>query len=495
MQHRPTSSTRAIHTLAHAALLALLAPALHAEPADNTSTPAPGMERVYFDVPLPDGSLSGGFIDLPFVEPALFLQADAPPAPWTTILDNGPVSNRIDLVIVGDGYTEPQLPAYATHAQSAVNALFATQPFSTYKNYFNVHRVDVISPESGVDHDPTQGILRNTALDMGFWCNGTERLLCVNVSKAYSYANNALDVQQVFAIANSIKYGGAGYTSSELATFAGGNASSAEIAIHELAHSFGDLADEYDYGGPANYTGPERPERNVSKLDAAAMAIAGSKWAVWLNDPAGVFDGPVSCYQGAYYSTNGIYRPSPNSKMRTLGRPFNAPSVEGLIINVYRTVRPIDNLSPPLTNTLNENSIPSVIPMQPVGHSLSVQWLLNGNPIPGATSTSLDLSVLSLPAGLSTLSVRLIDNTPWVRSQSARDQWLTQTATWNLVNNSTPCPGDVNGDRVVNFFDLNILLGSFGQTVPVGTLGDLNNDARVDFLDLNILLSFFGVTC
>ncbi len=58
----------------------------------------------------------------------------------------------------------------------------------------------------------------------------------------------------------------------------------------------------------------------------------------------------------------------------------------------------------------------------------------------------------------------------------------------------TPCPGDTNGDRVVDFIDLNNLLGVFGQTGM--TLGaDVNRDGAVNFLDLNILLGSFGATC
>ncbi len=64
-----------------------------------------------------------------------------------------------------------------------------------------------------------------------------------------------------------------------------------------------------------------------------------------------------------------------------------------------------------------------------------------------------------------------------------------------LTLNNAPCPGDTNGDQQVNFLDLNLLLSSFGASVPPGTLGDLNNDGAVDFLDLNILLSFFGTAC
>lgn len=54
-------------------------------------------------------------------------------------------------------------------------------------------------------------------------------------------------------------------------------------------------------------------------------------------------------------------------------------------------------------------------------------------------------------------------------------------------------PGDANGDGVVNFADLNIVISSFGQTGPPGTLpGDLNGDGAVNFADLNLVLGAFG---
>lgn len=56
------------------------------------------------------------------------------------------------------------------------------------------------------------------------------------------------------------------------------------------------------------------------------------------------------------------------------------------------------------------------------------------------------------------------------------------------------CPGDANGDRVVNFGDLNIVLSNFGQ-VGVGVPGDVTGDGQVNFADLNLVLSFFGTAC
>ena len=75
-----------------------------------------------------------------------------------------------------------------------------------------------------------------------------------------------------------------------------------------------------------------------------------------------------------------------------------------------------------------------------------------------------------------------------------------QVANWVFENYLQPvsCPGDTNGDGVVDFIDLNRALSSFG--VSLGGPGyiagaDLNSDGTVDFLDLNIVLSFFGTGC
>lgn len=56
------------------------------------------------------------------------------------------------------------------------------------------------------------------------------------------------------------------------------------------------------------------------------------------------------------------------------------------------------------------------------------------------------------------------------------------------------CPGDTNGDDVVDFTDLNALLAAFGdagQDLPA----DLDGDGVVGFSDLNILLTAFGDAC
>ena len=58
-----------------------------------------------------------------------------------------------------------------------------------------------------------------------------------------------------------------------------------------------------------------------------------------------------------------------------------------------------------------------------------------------------------------------------------------------------PCPGDANGDLLVNFDDLNLILENWNMTVPTGTLGDVNDSGTVDFDDLNILLENWDTDC
>jgi hypothetical protein len=58
------------------------------------------------------------------------------------------------------------------------------------------------------------------------------------------------------------------------------------------------------------------------------------------------------------------------------------------------------------------------------------------------------------------------------------------------------CLADTNGDTVVNFADLNAVLGAYGQSGPSGFSGaDINGDGVVNFADLNAVLSAFGASC
>ncbi len=58
------------------------------------------------------------------------------------------------------------------------------------------------------------------------------------------------------------------------------------------------------------------------------------------------------------------------------------------------------------------------------------------------------------------------------------------------------CPGDVDGNLLVDLSDLNTILTNFGQPTEEGaTLGDLDQNGIVDLHDLNLVLTNFGNQC
>ena len=198
-------------------------------------------------------------------------------AGYTTMVNNGPSSNRVDIVFLGDGYRAADLTSvYPSHINAMLNHLFydGQDPYPRYRSFFNVHRIDLVSNEAGADVPP-QNIYRDTALDAKYYYDGvTDRLLYVNTSKAATALNTNLagapfSAEVKYITVNDTRYGGGGGT---YAVYAGGNSAATEIALHESGHSFNNLADEYvSYSGA--YTGGEPSEVNVTKNSS------GAKWA------------------------------------------------------------------------------------------------------------------------------------------------------------------------------------------------------------------------
>ena len=387
---------------------------------------------IYYDY-VENGTLKGGraIVDRNNPEHRRTFGLDPDPVaammvhPFTTIRNNGPSANRIDIVLLGDGYTAGELNAYATHAGNVNDSFFAQEPFAAYATYFNVHRVDVTSAESGVD-EIDLSIFRNTALDMAYGCFGIDRLLCIDISKAYQAAASAPEFEQILALANSTRYGGAGYPSDNVGTLAGNNGSAVEIALHEFGHSFADLADEYHYGDGATYFGPELIEPNVSIYTAAEQITLSTKWYYWM-DLAN-----VDAFQGAAYNQFGVYRPTSNSKMRSLARPFEQINIEQFVLSMYEIVTPIDDATPASPTPLSQLTTLYVVPLAPTDHSLSVQWAVDGLDVVGATGTTFRLADQAPAPGVHAVSVTVRDMTTRVRDENARAALMTASRQWQV---------------------------------------------------------------
>jgi hypothetical protein len=329
---------------------------------------------------------------------------------------------RITLVLLGDGYTADRMWLFREQAERARRALMRIEPFRTYQHFFDVRRVEIVSPASGISDERRPRRQPVTPLRMHFWCGGTARLLCVDERAAAHYAGRVRGPRYLIAIADSNSYGGAGGTG--VTTLAGGSPEAGRIIQHEMGHTVGNLGDEYDSAPP------DADFPNLSAVGAAAMRAGRLKWWRWLGTR--LPDGQVV---GAYRGGNGLFRPTPDSVMRTLGGEYNPPSREAVIRAVYRQVGPLDAVLPPAGPVRGRPRLwVRPVPLEG-GRQLEVRWRLDGHPFrPGAgDGTWCDTAGL-LPArgrrAIVTATVR--DTTRWVRDEAFRARWMTRTVTWTL---------------------------------------------------------------
>ncbi|MFE9629840.1 M64 family metallopeptidase [Streptomyces sp. NPDC006463] len=362
----------------------------------------------------------------------------------TKMIDNGSTADRLDVVVIGDGYTAAELERFHADARQKWDEVTAVEPYTTYRNLFNVWTVDAVSRESGVSGDPDPATVRDTALGSYFWCEEIERLLCIDQPKVDAYVAKAPAADLVIVLANSTKYGGAGYNERSatlgyegISTASAGHAKSGQVAIHETGHSLGKLADEYFYVGVPGYekyTGPEPGDSNTSTLAADPMAGQRAKWYRWLGEPS-PDGGTVGTYEGGGYYVSGLYRPTDNSIMRVLGKPFNLPGVEAMIGGFYQHAKTVAPLTPTDRTLRARHTARAAVPKLAGadGRQLVVKWYLDGRELKrfeGRTEVAVaDLWLFDFRTHR--LSVTAEDRTPSVRDPRIA-RTLRSTAQWTV---------------------------------------------------------------
>jgi IgA Peptidase M64/Peptidase M64 N-terminus len=192
---------------------------------------------------------------------------------WPVFI-NGPASEKVDILIIGEGYTAPEISKFHRDVARLLPALFDEEPFKSRKSDFNVRALDLPSAESGINR-PNAGMFRRTPLSAEYNIFDSERYVLTLDNRALRDAASAAPYEFIEILVNEKTYGGGGIFNDQ-ATASVDSAFSPYVFVHEFGHHFAALADEYYTSDVAYTTGtPEKPEPwepNVTALhDPAAL--------------------------------------------------------------------------------------------------------------------------------------------------------------------------------------------------------------------------------
>ncbi len=244
------------------------------------------------------------------------------PVKW--LVKNGDPQNKVDLVILPDGYTQEQMQLFEQDAKRIIAKLFQYEPFARHKNDFNIAIVLAPSQQSGCDN-PGQHIWRNTILNSHFYTFKTPRYLTTEDYKTAKDLASLVPYDQIIVLVNTATYGGGGFYNFINLT-AARNPKADPVFVHEFGHAFAGLADEYVDPEEENFydTTREPWEANITTL-----VDFQSKWKDLVADTVPVptpqtpeYSEVVGAFEGAGYRPTGIYRPQQKCLMRQLDAVF-----------------------------------------------------------------------------------------------------------------------------------------------------------------------------
>jgi hypothetical protein len=197
----------------------------------------------------------------------------APPGDVWTVFEHGPPHQKVDLVVLGEGYAEDELTRFHDDVRRLVGRLFEYEPFRSRREDFNVRAIDLPAAESGVSR-PHAGKYRRNPVATQYSIFDSERYVLTFDNRTFRDVLSAAPYEFAVILVNEKQYGGGGIYNLQ-ATAAVGSEFADYLFIHEFGHHFAALGDEY-YTSPVAYeTGAvehvEPWEPNVTALGDPAQ--------------------------------------------------------------------------------------------------------------------------------------------------------------------------------------------------------------------------------
>jgi len=305
----------------------------------------------------------------------------------TTLLENGPPHQKVDFLLLGDGYANSDLDKFRKDAERWKKVILETSPFKEHAKKINVRAIEVVSEDSGID-DPRKNVWKSTPLGTSYNSLDSQRYILTLENRAWRDIASAAPYDFIYILVNSTQYGGGGIYNQFATGMTGVQNPQMDWHVdymftHEFGHSFAGLGDEY-YTSDVSYlefypAGVEPWEPNVTALVSKdrvkweSFMESGTplptQWAkakfdsleairaTWNRSEPGYYEkwlgmrkqqddlmksshhfGKVGAFEGAGYSSKGLYRPAVDCRMFSLSlTPFDPVCAAGIerVIRFY----------------------------------------------------------------------------------------------------------------------------------------------------------------
>ena len=283
------------------------------------------------------------------------------------IMDHGDPASKVDIVILGDGYSKDELDKFRKDARHFNEVMFSTSPFKERKKDFNVWIVEVVSQDSGIPK-PDKSIWKPSALGCEYNTFGSPRYILSKNNKAIRDAAGQVPYDVITILINDNRYGGGGIYNLYATTYANTDKPGMEwqrdyVYVHEFGHSFAGLGDEY-YSSSVSYDAFYQKDVEPWELNITALLDKDNiKWKAFIESGMPIptpwekaeydslarerakldrladdyyekrepiirrqhellkssqYAGKVGAFEGAGYESRGLYRPSVDCRMFSL---------------------------------------------------------------------------------------------------------------------------------------------------------------------------------
>lgn len=253
------------------------------------------------------------FTDTLMVNDYFIIDEESTKYPVTSLRKNGNSHDKIDIMILAEGYQASEMDKFLSDAKRLTDSLFVAEPFKRFADRFNVQAVQVHSKESGTDV-PGEKIYKNTAFNTHFYTFDSPRYLTTSDMKAVYDAVDGLAWDHLYLLVNTKRYGGGGMYNF-LSICSADHEQSPFVFCHEFGHGFAGLGDEY-YSSSNTYE--IFYEKNIEPWEPnlTTLVVFESKWKNLIKPGVPIptpressYANTVGVFEGGGYEAKGIYSP------------------------------------------------------------------------------------------------------------------------------------------------------------------------------------------